>query len=347
MAKPPEFFWSDILKGRKFAAGCLVVVVLGLSVIGFGYFWLEKQTQPVPKGELKYVRLKQPVGLEGLANRLKLEGVIRDEMAFYWQARLRNKPRYYRAGLFQVAPGMTVDELVREMQSPIRLMFRFPETNWARRSANLLEKQNICKAEDYMAVASQPDRFRDDFDIPLPREGLMEGFLFPDTYEVFPQMEPEEVVERQLQAFEDKAMPLLKGAKDPYRILIIASMVELEVALDKERSMVAGVIQNRMRIGMPLQIDATINYGIQKWRPLTYADLRKDTPYNTYTRKGLPPTPICSPSLASIRAALNPAKHDYLYYVAMPEKYHLFSSSYSQHLKNIAKRKAALAKQTQ
>jgi UPF0755 protein len=122
--------------------------------------------------------------------------------------------------------------------------------------------------------------------------------------------------------------------------------VEMEVARDDERPLVAAVIWNRLAKKMPLQIDAAINYGIQKWRPLTYDDYKNvDSPYNLYRNKGLPPGPICSPTVKSVQAALNPAENGYLYYVAMPSGQHLFATSLDEHNRNVAKRRAALKKE--
>jgi UPF0755 protein len=107
--------------------------------------------------------------------------------------------------------------------------------------------------------------------------------------------------------------------------------------------MVAGVIENRLRRGMPLQIDATVNYGMQEWRPLKVSEYRSvRSPYNTYLIPGLPPGPICSPTAKSIAAALQPARHDFLYYVAMPDGKSVFSRTYPEHLANVARRRAAI-----
>jgi UPF0755 protein len=111
----------------------------------------------------------------------------------------------------------------------------------------------------------------------------------------------------------------------------------------EERPMVAGVIENRLRIGMPLQIDATILYGIQEWRPLTFRDYREArSDFSTYHIRGLPPGPICSPTVRSIEAAMAPEEHEFLYYVALPEGRHLFSRDYATHQRNIQTRRAAI-----
>lgn len=274
--------------------------------------------------------------------RLEREGWIRSELAYRIHALYQKRPPSVASGTYRLKGGLEMEEVYRALAKPIRQLVRLPETNWARRTANLLEKAEVAPAVEYMALWESPQEFQEGFAFPLPKDSTLEGYLFPDTYDLPPLLGARGVVERQLANFERRVGPLVKDKSKLYRTLIIASMVELEVALDKERPIVAGVIENRLKRGMRLQIDATINYGLQKWRPLTYADLRADGPYNTYTRAGLPPTPICSPSLASLKAALNPAKHEFLYYVAMPEKYHLFSKTYDEHLKKIARRKAAL-----
>ncbi len=268
--------------------------------------------------------------------------IIRSRHALRLYGMMNKKSDSVKSGTYKVWRGMTPDELYATLTKPIRQMFRMPETNWARRSANLLERANITTAGEYMDLWAEPDRFESSV-LPVKGKKSLEGFLYPDTYDFPPLLGAEGVVQRQLDNFEKRVMPHIDKEDDLYRILIVASLVELEVAKDSERPIVAGIIYNRLKVGMRLEIDACINYALQEWRPLTYADLKNvNSPFNTYLNTGLPPTPICSPTLKSILAAKTPAKHNFLYYVAMPEKYHLFSESYAEHLRNIAKRKAAL-----
>jgi UPF0755 protein len=159
----------------------------------------------------------------------------------------------------------------------------------------------------------------------------VEGFLFPALYEFTPATTAEELVAEQLAAFEERWTGVdLRTARTrgrtPYDVLSIASMVERETIAPRERALVAAVIYNRLDRGMPLGIDATIRYGlgIPGTRPLTREHLRSDSPYNTRRFKGLPPTPIGNPGLASILAAARPAKVDYLYFVRKPDKIHHF-----------------------
>ncbi|HZC29284.1 MAG TPA: endolytic transglycosylase MltG, partial [Gaiellaceae bacterium] len=164
-----------------------------------------------------------------------------------------------------------------------------------------------------------------------------EGFLFPATYEFFKQTTATQLVQDQLNAFcENWQHVNLAYAKSkhltPYDVLIIASMVEKETLAPDERPLVAAVIYNRLRKGMPLAIDATLRYGlnIPPTESIHESQLQSNSPYNTRNHVGLPPTPIASPGLASMQAAAHPASVDYLYFVRKPDKkHHFFTASYA------------------
>ena len=187
--------------------------------------------------------------------------------------------------------------------------------------------------------ARAPARFRKD----MTRDSL-EGFLFPSTYEFTPRTTARALVADQLRTFRQRFRSVdLSYARSKnltaYDVLIIASMIEKETAVPRERRLVSAVIYNRLRNRMPLGIDATIRYGldIPGTESLTKEALRSDSPYNTRLRPGLPPTPIANPGLASIRAAANPARGvDYLYYVRKPSsKAHFFTASESDFLRKV------------
>ena len=154
----------------------------------------------------------------------------------------------------------------------------------------------------------------------------IEGFLFPSTYDFGPVSTANDVIRLQLLAFAGAWGKVDVGTRKPYDVLTVASMVERETKAPEERKLVSAVIWNRLAKGMPLGIDATLRYGlgIQGTRPLTAAQLRNPTPYNTRLHKGLPPTPIGSPGLASLQAAAHPAKVAYLFYVREPDRVHHF-----------------------
>ena len=186
------------------------------------------------------------------------------------------------------------------------------------------------------ATERPPAEFRKDW----PGTSL-EGFLFPATYEFTRLTLSERLVRDQLRAFRRQWGKVdLRYARSknltPYDVLIIASMIEKEAVAAAERPLVAAVIYNRLRLGMPLGIDATVRYGrnVPGTEPLKRSDLESDDPYNTRKRLGLPPTPIANPGLASIRAAARPAKVDYLFFVRRPDGvHHFFTASESEFLR--------------
>jgi UPF0755 protein len=170
---------------------------------------------------------------------------------------------------------------------------------------------------------------------PVKKAPHLEGFLFPATYEFHPDTTTRQLVDKQLEAFMRAWDQLdLRYAKTKkltaYDVVIIASMVEKEVQVPKERPLVAAVIYNRLHAGMALQIDATIRYGlhIPPTEPIHQSELESDSPYNTRKFVGLPPTPIANPGLASLQAAAHPAKVDYLYFVRKADcKSHFFTAN--------------------
>jgi UPF0755 protein len=322
---------------RLLAAG----LILGAGA-GAGLLWFRSRLAPTPAGPEVLVRYTGRKPVASVLADLQRRGVVRDARMAALYARFSRAEPVVGTGTYRLAPGQTLDQVFRELGRPLRQMVRLPETNWAARSARLLERANVCSAQAYMDLVRRPSEFQSEVSFPLPKDTL-EGYLYPDTYDLPPLLGARAVIERQLKNFERRVWDELKPGDRLARAVTIGSLVELEVAKDPERPMVAGVVENRLARGMRLQIDAAINYGLQKWRPLTFADYRNvDSPYNLYRVDGLPPTPICSPTAKSVEAALRPAKHPYLFYVALPNGTSLFSRTFEEHRRNIAKRRAAV-----
>jgi UPF0755 protein len=181
------------------------------------------------------------------------------------------------------------------------------------------------------------------------RARSLEGFLFPATYELKKGQPVSRLVERQLEAFrrnfDEVNLGYARGRNlTPYDVLIIASMVEREAQVARERPLVASVIYNRLRQGIPLGIDATIRYALGQWnRPLRQSELATSSPYNTREIPGLPPGPIGNPGLASIKAAARPARTNYLFYVVKPGTCgeHSFSATDAEFQRDVARYNAA------
>lgn len=319
-----------------------VLALFGLGLVAgvAAASWFLSQLVPMPAGEAFYVRYENDPRLDETLADLERRGVVRNAWAAGMWARMRRVPQPMHEGTYLFRPGMNLGQVYRASQRPVTQLVRIPEGWWAARIAERLEEYGVTQADEYQELVREVDRFRGEVDFPLPERSL-EGYLFPDTYDLPPLLGAEGVIRRQLRAFEQKVIPHVPEGVDLHRSVIIASMIELEAAVDHERARIAGVIENRLRIGMRLQIDATVNYAIQEWKPFRPGEIaRIESPYSTYKNAGLPPGPIGSPSLRSLKAAWSPEQHEYLYYVARPDRTHFFSETYDQHLSAIRRARA-------
>ncbi|MBL8049444.1 MAG: endolytic transglycosylase MltG [Chthonomonas sp.] len=318
------------------------ILVLGLASVVGGGAWVSKEIGPTAPGDKKLIRFDSGKSFNAAMAEMQRLGVIKNPMAMNLYAKVKGKYEAFRSGTFEVQPGMTADHLFKALNSPLKQMVRIPEGWWAARVADRLEAKGVCKKGEYVDLVKQPEKFQKYVSFPLPKNTL-EGYLYPDTYDLPPMIGAFETIKIQLKTFDQRiAKELPKGANIA-RLVNIASMVECETAKDEERPRVAGVIENRLRKGMRLQIDATVLYALQVWKNLGPGVVNTvKSPYNTYLIDGLPPGPICSPSARSVMAALKPESHNYFFYVALPTQFHLFSTDYGSHLSNINKARAAM-----
>jgi len=202
-----------------------------------------------------------------------------------------------------------------------------------------LEQAGFGPRKDFLDAAAAQTGLIADLD---PSARSLEGYLFPDTYHLARKATPTQICATMVRRFRAVAAQL--GLKrDIHRVVTVASLVERESAVDTERPLVASVFQNRMAKGMPLMTDPSVIYGLQlenRWRGAIYqSDLVRDTAYNTYLHKGLPPGPIANPGVKALRAAMEPAETDYLYFVAAganPQGHSLFSRSLEEQNRNVA-----------
>ncbi|NLL70952.1 MAG: endolytic transglycosylase MltG [Epulopiscium sp.] len=232
------------------------------------------------------------------------------------------------------------------VKKPIPVLSKEPECDFTiqpgdtiEKMAQRLEEKDIIRRDVFLSYLQKNEIFiKGNLYKKQQRKYILEGYFFPQTYGLYFNSAPEEICEILIQPYLDWRKET-KGNDD---IITIASMIEKEAAIDEDRDMIAGVIANRLKEGMRLQIDATVLYalGYHKTR-LNLGDLKITSPYNTYYVSDLPPGPICSPSQKSLEAALVPKEHAYFYYVV--ETYgqpkHTFSKTYEEHLKKVEKYK--------
>lgn len=287
------------------------------------------------------VKIEPGSSVAQIGETLAEKGVVDNALVFSLRARLSGGGSDLRAGTIEMRENMTYAaalEALRDVPLPAPVInVTVPEGLSRREIASHLKQTDV--SGDYMKASRRSAGFNPrKYGQPRKQTGL-EGFLFPATYEL-PRggATAKALVAKQVETFEQQFatvdMKRAKRAKlTEYDVLIIASMIEREINVPSERRKAAAVIYNRLKQGMTLGIDATIRYAEQNWtRPLKVSELERDGPFNTRTRTGLPPTPIGNPGLASIKAAANPAKGSYLYYVVKPcgNGTHAFSSTDAQ-----------------
>lgn len=261
------------------------------------------------------------------------------------------------AGEYQLNPSMDYGQIIDKLtnsSSSDTLQITIPEGYSVAQVRQLLLDNHVCTADALDKVLNQYP-FKHDFlqDEKPVEEGWLEGYLFPDTYEIYKgNGSVVDTVNKMLNNFASRyGSEITDGANELGRsmhdIVTVASLIEREAQRDDERARIAGVIYNRLNNSSEfpyLQVDASVLYGLGRTSgKLTDEDLKSDSPYNLYTAEGLPPGPICNPGYASLYAASHPESHDYYYYVAMPDGSHLFASSYEEHQRNIATSNAAQA----
>ena len=258
------------------------------------------------------------------------------------------------AGEYQLNPSMDYGQIIDKLtnsSSSDTLQITIPEGYSVAQVRQLLLDNHVCTADALDKVLNQYP-FKHDFlqDEKPVEEGWLEGYLFPDTYEIYKgNGSVVDTVNKMLNNFASRyGSEITDGANELGRsmhdIVTVASLVEREAQRDDERARIAGVIYNHSSEFPYLQVDASVLYGLGRTSgKLTDEDLKSDSPYNLYTAEGLPPGPICNPGYASLYAASHPESHDYYYYVAMPDGSHLFASSYEEHQRNIATSNAAQA----
>jgi UPF0755 protein len=292
-----------------------------------------------------------------VAARLAEMGLIADSELFRLFLRYHNLDQSLEAGNYELRRNMTMVEIAEALQHARleEVTVSIPEGWRAEQVAELLGRENIMDGSTFMAFvqgggASLPDAPYSILD-EIPPGASLEGFLYPDTYRVPERATPADLVTRMLANMEGEVTPELRAQSADqgltfYQVLIVASIVEREAVIAEERPLIASVYLNRVQGNMFLGADPTVQYAMgfqpdsgQWWKtPVTLEEYENViSPYNTYLNRGLPPGPICSPGLESIKAVLEPADTDYIYFVARGDGYHVFAETSEEHEQNVLK----------
>lgn len=284
-----------------------------------------------------------------VAKQLKDAGIIKYKGLFELYCSVSHAKTKIDPGTYELSTNYDYRALVKKMQvgsgAMVTTKVTIPEGYTMEQIFHKLEDENVCSYDDLMDAAANYSYNYSFIDQSMQGDAKrLEGFLFPDTYEFYQGMQASSAINKFLENFHDRiTAEMLEKADERgmtmQEVVTVASMIEKEAANDDERAMIAAVIYNRIAAGMPLQIDSTIMYVLPEHKDvLTVDDTKIDSPYNTYQNKGLPPTPIANPGLASLKATLSPASTQALYYALDAESgTHKFFTSYGEFQAFVAK----------
>jgi UPF0755 protein len=310
----------------------LLVLVLLLGGCGYagsqGYSWWDEQVnRPVSSTSRPVmVHVAEVESPDQLGQDLRSKGLIRDTSAFNWYARYSGAGSRFQAGDFGLDQDMSMAAMVAALEHarPATIRLLLPEGSTLKEMAAAAQKAGVGDQAGYVSAASDLHRSYPFLaDRPAGAPGNLEGFLFPDTYEVPTSSTSADLVKLQLDRFDQVLTPDMRDeaarpvsgrpAETVYNVITLASIVEREANREADRPVVCGIFYNRLAQGIPLGADATVQYAVGH-AALTDVDLRSTSPYNTRLHAGLPPGPISNPGLASIMACLEPRPSQYLFY---------------------------------
>lgn len=327
-----DIFWKIILKVR---AG-YIITALGLlffSIFASGAFFLY-----TPKGDGSVVRVvdfAKGSSLKKLAGELEQEGLIGSATLFTLYAKISGIAGKVQAGAYQFSDALTPLEILDKLATGdvFEKRFALPEGYSIFQIAEMLDSRGFFKKEPFLKECRNP-RLLKELGIPA---ASVEGYLYPSTYNLLKIETPASLIREMTGQFSkvyaEKFAAIEKESRlSRLQIITLASMVEKEAVVSEEMPLISSVFHNRLKIGMPLQSDPTAVYGLRAFGGKVSAhDVRRDTPYNTYLLKGLPPGPIGNPSAVAIEAALRPTATGYYYFVARNDGTHHFSRTLDEH----------------
>lgn len=331
----------------KVAVLCVAVYLLiygGRMAFNTGYSLMVKE----PSSDVKIidvdVEIPEGSSTETIANILNKKGLIGSTYYFRIMAKLSGYDNMFQYGDYTFNTGMSEEDIMLMLLTAgakrETVTFTIPEGYTIEQIAVALDEQGICNGKDFLEVVYESN-FGYEFIEQIPERNIkLQGYMFPDTYEVYADADAEDIASTMLKQFENvftdeyyKRAEELGLTLD--EVITIASIIEREVVVDEERAKVAGVIYNRLENGMNLEMCSTVMYALGKTKDrLLFTDLEIDSKYNTYLYPGLPIGPIANPGEASIKAVLYPEEHDYLFFVLVNEETgeHEFNERYEDHI---------------
>lgn len=331
---------------KKFIIFLVVVAIITFGGYMFVNGYIDKSLNAVDVNDTTQVKIEIPSGssTNAIAEILYSNNLIQDKSVFKYFAKKEGYDVKLKAGVFALSKSMNVEEilnaLINKASFDNTVNLTIIEGLILEDTAKAISDQLSLDYNKLIELMKNADYFRDKYQFLTDNKEIedLQGYLLPETYNMYKGLNEEEVIDFLLTQFEkyyeSTILPAMANSELTFKEMItLASIVEKEAVRKEERSTIAGVFLNRLKVDMMLQSCATVNYARGEWKErLTNEDIAIDSPYNTYINVGLPPTPINSPGKASIDACLNPENTEYLYFLAKGDGSHYFSKTYDEHL---------------
>jgi UPF0755 protein len=320
-----------------------LIVALGLALFVAGMLHLAYR--PIQVDKPVFITIERGESTTDIASRLDREGLLRSKQLFIWWAKLRKIDRQLQPGRYEVSGPTAMSDLLDMLHEgeAMKLTLTIPEGWTIARIASYLATELDCDSSEIASITHETQLLKE-WEIP---QDNMEGYLLPETYTFYWGVDPDEVIKRMLEEswslFDGEIIARLSEfGWNRHEALTLASMIEAETGINNERKRISSVFHNRLRLGMLLQCDPTVVYGmggLPPGRQLLRKDLEFESRYNTYLHPGLPPGPICNPGKAAILAALYPDATNELYFVADGKGGHIFTATLAEHNRAVARAK--------
>jgi len=325
---------------KKIVFGIPALAILFVMVVAFVIIPLTGSSSYTgERGVPVYFTVRPGMSVSEIGKELYERGIIDSEMKFWWTAKLNGFENKVKSGTFAMQTGMTPRDALEILVygNTVTIRFTIPEGFSVRDIAQRLDDEGLVKADAFISLAKtyRPYPYVEEHE---DVRYAVEGFLFPDTYEINGEFDAARIMQMMAENFDRR---LTKEMRDRaremdlsiYELVTLASLVEKEAYHEEDRPIIAQIFLKRLRLGMPLQADPTVQYLLDAPKEdLLYRDTEIESPYNTYQNVGLPPGPIASPGTASLMAVLHPADTNYLYFVADRNGNNYYATNYADHL---------------
>lgn len=318
-----------------------LLLLLVVVMIAAGGWWLRHAARPVEVKTI-IVDIQPGTGVPAIAKQLVTAGVLRSRWPLLAWHFLRPTRQYLQAGEYQFSGALSPVQVYNKLTrgEVYYHVLTIPEGYNIFEAADAVEQSGLASGKDFLEVARDPSPIAN----LAPKATSLEGFLFPDTYHFPRHAGARQIALAMVARFRQVYGELAKAHNQPpghvLEMVTLASLVEKETAKPEERSVVAGVYQNRLNTGVALECDPTVIYAamlVGKYRGTIYlSDLKRDHPYNTYQHRGLPPGPVANPGRAALEAAIAPAITRFMFFVSDAEGGHVFSRTLSEHNRHVA-----------